>query len=116
MPDPPAAIPLETQLLDLIRDAGLPPPDEIVRDDPAEVLLLWHERKLAVVLELSDETEDFAAAADAADAAARASSRAAAPASSRAAAPTSSRAAADDAAAPAPSRAAGDPAPSNAPH
>ena len=34
-------------------DAGLPPPDE-VEFRPDELVFLWHETKLAVVVELGD--------------------------------------------------------------
>jgi hypothetical protein len=42
----------EERLLRLLADSGLPPPDE-VRHRPGEVVLLYHEKKLALVFELS---------------------------------------------------------------
>lgn len=49
----------ERALRDLLPGAGLPPPDE-VRYEPGEVLLLWHETKLAVVIELGGTGEPAA--------------------------------------------------------
>jgi hypothetical protein len=49
----------ERRMRELVREAGLPQPDE-VRDrfDPDEIVLMWHERKLAVVIELDEPAED----------------------------------------------------------
>ena len=43
----------EERLRKLLADAGLPQPDE-VRHRPGEVVLMYHERKLAFVFELSE--------------------------------------------------------------
>jgi hypothetical protein len=43
----------EERLRKLIADAGLPQPDE-VRHRPGEVVLMYHEQKLAFVFELSE--------------------------------------------------------------
>jgi hypothetical protein len=37
----------------LLDEAGLPPPDTVERTAD-EILLLWHDQKLAVVIELHD--------------------------------------------------------------
>ena len=42
----------EERLRRLLADNGLPPPDE-VRHRPGEVVLLYHDKKLAFVFELS---------------------------------------------------------------
>src|SRR4051794_27817346 len=38
----------------LLEESDLPPPDDVSFDDPASVLFLWHERKLAVVIDLAE--------------------------------------------------------------
>jgi hypothetical protein len=38
---------------ELVERAGLPEPDE-VEYDPDSILLLWHEHKLAVVVDVND--------------------------------------------------------------
>ena len=38
---------------EIVSDADLPPPDE-VEHRPDEVVFLWHETKLAVIVELGD--------------------------------------------------------------
>jgi hypothetical protein len=38
----------------LLEESDLPPPDDVSFDDPASVLFLWHDRKLAVVIELGE--------------------------------------------------------------
>ena len=43
----------EERLRRLLADNGLPPPDE-VRHRPGEVVLLYHDKKLAFVFELSE--------------------------------------------------------------
>jgi hypothetical protein len=43
----------EERLRRLLAEKGLPPPDE-VRHRPGEVVLLYHEKKLAFVFELSE--------------------------------------------------------------
>lgn len=58
MPDHPAPDhhDAEQQMRELVREAGLPEPDEARYGfDPDEVVLLWHERKLAVAVDLEDE-------------------------------------------------------------
>ena len=40
----------------LIEDAGIAPPDA-VEHAPTSVVLLWHEQKLAVVVDLDEEGE-----------------------------------------------------------
>ena len=44
----------------LIDDAGIAPPDA-VEHAPTSVVLLWHEHKLAVVVDLDEEGEPISA-------------------------------------------------------
>jgi hypothetical protein len=46
----------ERRMLDLMKNADLPEPDEI-QHGPSEVRFLWHAKKIAVVIDL-EETED----------------------------------------------------------
>jgi hypothetical protein len=43
----------ERRMLKLLQDAGLPPPDEVQYGEHC-VRLLWHDRKVAVVVDLDD--------------------------------------------------------------
>jgi hypothetical protein len=51
---------VEARMRALIDDAGLAPPDA-VEHAPTSVVLLWHERKLAVVVDLDDQGEPISA-------------------------------------------------------
>jgi hypothetical protein len=44
---------VESAMRELVERAGLPEPDE-VEYDPDSILLLWHEHKLAVVVDVND--------------------------------------------------------------
>jgi hypothetical protein len=46
----------ERRMLDLLEDSGLPYPDQ-VEYGAAEVRFLWHDRKVAVVIDLDDFDE-----------------------------------------------------------
>ena len=47
------AVETELRLRRLLEEEGFEPPDEVVREsDPPELVFLWHEEKLAVVVEL----------------------------------------------------------------
>jgi hypothetical protein len=46
----------ERRMLQLLEDAGLPAPDEVQYGESC-VRLLWHDRKVAVVVELDDFDE-----------------------------------------------------------
>lgn len=47
------ALQAELRLLSLLESEGIAPPDEVLRErDPDELILLWHEPKVAVVVEL----------------------------------------------------------------
>jgi hypothetical protein len=41
----------EAEFLRLLEEGGLPAPDEVRREEPGEILFLFHEHKLAVVLD-----------------------------------------------------------------
>jgi hypothetical protein len=46
----------EQRMRELIQGAGLPDPDEVRYEfDPNEVVLTWHDPKLAVVIDLEDD-------------------------------------------------------------
>jgi hypothetical protein len=46
---------VETRVRELCRSQGLPQPDEFIEaDDADEVLALWHDRKVALVIELDE--------------------------------------------------------------
>ena len=46
----------ERRMRELCEGAGLPPPDEVRYEfDPNEVVLTWHDPKLAVVIDLDDD-------------------------------------------------------------
>lgn len=47
----------KARMLQMLEDAGLPAPDEI-EDGTTCVRFLWHDRKVAVVVELDDESDD----------------------------------------------------------
>jgi hypothetical protein len=49
----PRALAAERHLRELLTESDLPLPDE-VRYEPGEVLFLFHERKLAVVIDLEE--------------------------------------------------------------
>jgi hypothetical protein len=51
VPRDPAHVAAETAFRKLLRDAGMVEPDE-VEDHPGEILCLWLEQKVAVVIEL----------------------------------------------------------------
>jgi hypothetical protein len=46
----------ERRMLQLLEDAGLPAPDDVQYEQNC-VRLLWHDRKVAVVIELDDFDE-----------------------------------------------------------
>jgi hypothetical protein len=46
----------ERRMLQLLEDAGLPAPDEVQYGESC-VRLMWHDRKVAVVVELDDFDE-----------------------------------------------------------
>ena len=48
----------EEAFLAIVREAELKPPDEIEHDGH-EVVFLWHETKLAVVVDCSDAAPEF---------------------------------------------------------
>ena len=50
----------EARIRELLEEAGLPEPDE-VEYRRGEIVLLWHDRKLAVVIEAIPHVEDEAA-------------------------------------------------------
>lgn len=53
LPDSPSPAAVETHFRGLLDDQGLAQPDEIHHDlEAAEVVFIWHEPKLAVVIEL----------------------------------------------------------------
>ncbi|HEX4692495.1 MAG TPA: hypothetical protein VH276_17485 [Solirubrobacteraceae bacterium] len=54
MPTHPSHAEVEGRMRALIDDAGIAPPDE-VEHAPTSVVLLWHEHKLAVVVDLDEE-------------------------------------------------------------
>lgn len=46
---------VETRVRELCRSQGLPQPDEFIEaDDADEVLALWHDRNVALVIELDE--------------------------------------------------------------
>jgi hypothetical protein len=46
---------VERKVRELCRSQGLPQPDEFIEaDDAEEVLALWHDRKVALVIELDE--------------------------------------------------------------
>jgi hypothetical protein len=56
MPTQPSHTEVEARMRALVEDAGLAPPDA-VEHAPTSVVLLWHEQKLAVVVDLDEEGE-----------------------------------------------------------
>jgi hypothetical protein len=55
-----AHVDAEERMRELIERAGLPEPDEVSHEfEPDEVLLVWREQKLAVVIELDEPEERF---------------------------------------------------------
>jgi hypothetical protein len=61
MTNPPTPAEAEAHLRRLLEDNDMPQPDE-VRHHPAEVVFLFHEKKLAVTVELTDGWLDDATA------------------------------------------------------
>jgi hypothetical protein len=49
----------ERDMRELLADAGLPEPDEVDYDETS-VVFLWHDRKLAVVVDLDEAGADVA--------------------------------------------------------
>jgi hypothetical protein len=47
----------QQRILRILADNGVPQPDDVTRCD-SEVRLLWHDRKVAVVIELDPEGPD----------------------------------------------------------
>jgi hypothetical protein len=53
------AIETELRFRRLLEEEGFEPPDEVVHEsDPPELVFLWHEEKLAVVVELWGDGAD----------------------------------------------------------
>ena len=61
MNNPPTPAEAEAHLRQLLTDNDMPQPDEVLHH-PAEVVFLFHEKKLAVTVELTDRWLDNAAA------------------------------------------------------
>jgi hypothetical protein len=60
MPTSPDHADVEARMRALIEDAGIAPPDA-VEHAPSSVVLLWHEQRLAVVVDLDEEGEPIGA-------------------------------------------------------
>lgn len=60
MPSHPSHDEVEARMRALIDDAGIAPPDA-VEHAPTSIVLLWHEQKLAVVVDLDEEGEPVSA-------------------------------------------------------
>jgi hypothetical protein len=53
------ALETELRLRTLLEEEGMEPPDEVLHDtDPDELVFLWHEEKVAVVVELWNDELD----------------------------------------------------------
>lgn len=50
--DPPTPAEAEARMREIVRNAGLPPPDEVEHHSD-EIVLFWHEEKLVVSVDLS---------------------------------------------------------------
>ena len=61
MKTPPTPAEAEAHLRQLLADNEMPQPDEVVHH-PAEVVFLFHEKKLAVMVELTPDWPDDASA------------------------------------------------------
>jgi hypothetical protein len=61
MHTPPTPAEAEAHLRQLLADNDMPQPDEVLHH-PAEVVFLFHEKKLAVTVELTDGWPDDATA------------------------------------------------------
>jgi hypothetical protein len=59
MPSHPTHAAVEARFRQLIEDAGLAPPDAVEHEEAA-VVLIWHEQKLAVVIDLDEDGEPIA--------------------------------------------------------